>query len=107
MTTPRLNVERELGVISTTLTQIQKDMEEAKAGHLIIATSLQASVRVQEQLQRGGNEQMASVKPAVDELSRWKLIGLGAVMAVGAIGTMIGLTLATARDWFLQTFWGP
>lgn len=102
MTTPRLNVERELGVISTTLTQSQKDMEEAKAGHLIIATSLQASVRVQEQLQRD----MASVKPAVDELSRWKLIGLGAVMAVGAIGTMIGLTLATARDWFLQTFWG-
>lgn len=94
MTTPRLNVERELGVISTTLTQIQKDMEEAKAGHLLIATSLQASVRVQEQLQRD----MASVKPAVDELSRWKLIGLGAVMAVGAIGTMIGLTLATARD---------
>ena len=103
MTTPRLNVERELGVISTTLTQIQKDMEEAKTGHLIIATSLQASVRVQEQLQRD----MASVKPAVDELSRWKLIGLGAVMAVGALGTMIGLTLATARDWFLQTFWGP
>lgn len=103
MTAPRTNVERELGAISATLAEIQKDMEEAKAAALVVAKGLETSLRAQEQLQRD----MAVVKPAVDELSRWKLIGLGAVMTVGAIGTMLGLTLATFKTWFVATFWGP
>ena len=92
------NVERELGEIIATLAAIQAESIEAKKARSEMSAKLDAALRAQEALQRD----MAVMKPVVEELSRWRLIGLGAVMGVGAIGTVVGLSLATAREFILK-----
>ena len=92
------NVERELGSIISTLEAIQDEAREAKKAREAMSAKLDAALRAQEALQRD----VSVMKPVVEELSRWRLIGLGAVLGVGAIGTILGLSLATAREFILK-----
>lgn len=99
------SVDRELGAISATLVAIQKELAEAKAAQVSMAEKQAAmsekfdrTLGQVAELQR----EMKAIKPVVDELSRWKLLGLGAVMGIGAIGTATGLTIGLARDWVFQ-----
>jgi len=92
------NVERELGAIFAKLESMEEEAKEAKKSRAEMASKLDASLRTQEALQRD----VAVMKPVVEEISRWRLIGLGAVLSVGAIGTMVGLSLATAREFILK-----
>ena len=92
------SVDRELGAISATLIAIQKEMAEAKQAQVENSRKFDLTLAQVAELQR----EMKAIKPVVDELSRWKLLGLGAVMGIGAIGTATGLTLGLARDWLFH-----
>jgi len=96
------NVERELGAIIAKLEFLEESSaaanEASKKSRHEMTTKLDTALRAQESLQRD----VAVMKPVFEEISRWRLIGLGAVLSVGAIGTMVGLSLATAREFILK-----
>jgi len=92
------NVERELGAIIAKLESMEAEAVEAKKSRAEMSAKLDTALRAQEALQRD----VGVMKPVVEELSRWRLIGLGAVLGVGAIGTILGLSLATAREFILK-----
>lgn len=92
------NIERDLGAIFSKLEAMESHALAVDASRAALAAKLDAALRTQEALQRD----VAVMKPVVEEISRWRLIGLGAVLSVGAIGTMVGLSLATAREFILK-----
>ena len=87
-------VERELGTIIATLTQMQRDAQEAKETQAALTAKLDKALAVIAVLQ----SDMTSVKPVVEQFKSWRLVGLGAVMGIGAAGTALGITLATVRE---------
>lgn len=92
------NIERDLGAIFSKLEAMEAHALAVDDSRAALAAKLDAALRAQEALQRD----VAVMKPVVEEISRWRLIGLGAVLSVGAIGTMVGLSLATAREFILK-----
>lgn len=96
------SVERELGEIIATLAQIQRDLAEQKASSQALSKKLDQQSRIIEALQRD----TAEIKPVAAEIARWKLLGVGAVLGVGAFGTAVGITLATFRDAAVRLLWG-
>lgn len=96
------NVERELGAILATLGQIQRDLAEQKASNQALSKKLDQAFRAIESLQRD----TAEIKPVAQEIARWKLLGLGAVMGIGALGTAVGISLATFRETVIRLLWG-
>lgn len=94
------NIERDLGAIFSKLEAMEAHALAADASFAALAAKLDASLRTQESQQRD----IGAMKPVVEEFSRWRLIGLGAVLGVGAIGTLFGIGLATARDAIIRIF---
>ncbi len=48
---------------------------------------------------------MMAVKPIAEKLTRWQAILWGFGLAVATLATFLGVTLATAKQWVIQTFW--
>lgn len=113
-TQTHVNTARALGRVESTLTAVQKtlsdltsaleaDRKEAAAGREVINASLQAVTADVSDLRADMDE----VKPMSEQLKRWQLVGLGAVLTVGAIASALGGLAVYFKEYLHRTFWSP
>lgn len=94
------SIDRELGTITEMLKRIQADLHEAGTARGALQDSVdKMSVAVAE-LQRD----MTEVKPITERITRLQSIGIGVLLTLGLIASAIGLTAATAWEWFYSHF---
>lgn len=110
---PPNSTEQALGRVEGALTAMEaqiaalaaafdEDRKAASAGRQAVAESL-SSVKAEVSSLRGD---MDAVKPITQKLERWQAVGLGALLTVGAIGSVIGAFLAYFKDRVIAAIFG-
>ncbi len=100
-------VEGTLGAMGATLTALAATLEDDRK------QTADARAVVHDTLSKMNADiaklrtDMDLVKPMTEKLQHWQAVGLGAILTVGAIGTVIGTFLAYFKDKILQVIWGP
>ena len=91
-------IQRELGTITEMLRRMQQDNLNAIADRTNIQSSLNKLNNAVASLQ----EDMDVVKPVTDRVIQMQSIGLGVVLTIGFVATIVGITAATAWDWIVS-----
>jgi hypothetical protein len=94
------NIERDLGTMFAMLEQIQRQMQAHGSGQEIMQAGIDEVRATVASLQKD----MEEVKPVTERITRLQSVGVGVLLTLGLIASAIGLTAATAREWFAAHF---